>query len=512
MSKIIKPSFALGYWRPLDEQTSFWDSYQLYIRETSLARYNAEIVGSFIEKTSDKSLKAIRETATHLGYKIDETNKHLNEISFGVRSMVYGLRIQIEQQKATNMLLHDIKELLRLPDIERERIYAIELGLKFFSKAQLDAELFSDALIEFQKAEKIMNQDYFVLHKIGLIYLLVSEHLDVPKALEYFKKAARYASVENDHEIRTLAYLNNDHAYDEINSNANDIGQNEINIMASESYERAAFCAYVLGEIIEAISLQTKAIKLNPSAQNYYFLGKYQIRNGSNTQGIESLNKSVEILPEILELIIKDFDLNTNSNVINWINLKVETINDNIRNLQIQWKNSKSADNKAIFGELEHSFSLNYAERVNLCKRLTYEINEYNTSEEKARNELISVLKKTINHDFFSIDANLKSQMLTKLNDAVSNGSAEEMKNLCKTTNKLIENDLVKRSRFNYNEAQVQKKEEEKQKANRFWFLFILIWFLFSLFLSKVGDLPLWGTLLGSLFFFIYIAIKGLFK
>ena len=104
MTKIIKPSFALGYWKPHDEQTSYWDSYQLYIRDTSLQKYNAEIVGSYIEKASNKNIEAISEMATRLGYKIDETNNHLSEISFGVRSMVYGNRLQIEQQKATNIL------------------------------------------------------------------------------------------------------------------------------------------------------------------------------------------------------------------------------------------------------------------------------------------------------------------------------------------------------------------------------------------------------------------------
>ena len=172
MTKIIKPSFALGYWKPLDERASYWDSYQLYIRDTSLQKYNAEIIGKYIEKASDKSIEAIHETAKRLGYRIDETNNNLREIANELRSMDYGIRLQIEQQKASNILLNDIKKLLRLPDSERERTYAIELGLKFFISADKDDDLFDDALNEFLKAEKLMPQDFFTLYYIGLIYLL----------------------------------------------------------------------------------------------------------------------------------------------------------------------------------------------------------------------------------------------------------------------------------------------------------------------------------------------------
>jgi hypothetical protein len=103
--------------------------------------------------------------------------------------------VQIEQQKLSNLLLENIAELLRVPDSEKERQHSIELGIKFFVNASKDADLFADALEELLKAESLMKQDYFVLHRIGCIYLYVEKYINPEKALEYFLRAAKYASV-----------------------------------------------------------------------------------------------------------------------------------------------------------------------------------------------------------------------------------------------------------------------------------------------------------------------------
>jgi tetratricopeptide (TPR) repeat protein len=188
-----------------------------------------------------------------------------------------------------------------------------------------------------------MNQDYFVLHKIGLIHLLVEEHLDITKAKGYFKKAAKYASVESNNRLHPLTYLNNDNEkYEGINVNSTRINSNEIKVMASDSYEKAAFAAYILGEIVEANELQSKAVKLNASAQNHFFMGKYQIRGGQIKTGINHLNRAVELLPEILDLIITDLDLNTNIEVLNWIGTKIENSNNQIQYLKKHYESSKN--------------------------------------------------------------------------------------------------------------------------------------------------------------------------
>jgi hypothetical protein len=95
------------------------------------------------------------------------------------------LDIQIEQQRISNFILQNIAELLRVPDSEKERQHNIELGMKFYINAKNDPDLFVDALEEFLQAEAMMKQDYFVLHRIGCIYLYVEKFVDPSKARDY---------------------------------------------------------------------------------------------------------------------------------------------------------------------------------------------------------------------------------------------------------------------------------------------------------------------------------------
>ena len=493
MTKIMKPSFTLGYWKPFDENTNFYESYQLYIRDTSLQEYNAQIIGRYIQSATKQTVDNINDMATRLGHKLEESNTHLRDISFGVKSLVYGMRLQIEQQKATNLLLHDIKKLMRLPDSERERIYAIELGLKFFSNAQNDKDLYTDALIEFQKAEKIMNQDYFVLHKIGLIHLLVEEHLDITKAKGYFKKAAKYASVESNNDIHSLAYLNNDHEkYEDINSNR--INSNEIKVMASESYEKAAFAAYILGEIVEANELQSKAVKLNSSAQNHFFMGKYQIRGGQIESGIDHLNIAVGLLPEILDLIVTDLDLNTNIKVLEWVEEKVDTINNKIDYLLHQWKNSKSDDKSSIILTLQGALRLKYFERFGIFMQCSHKLAIYNQEEENAKEVLKLLIESIDQRNFFSLDIEEKNALVLSLKNHLKNSSAHELNQAHFNASQLILNDSKKQNEHFDRKAREQILDSEKQSQ----FISIILGVIFGL-IPQGFDNPFVSVLIGAI-------------
>ena len=48
--KPIKPSHTFGYWRPWKEDSKFFDSYLDYVRDTSLVKYGADTVGSYINQ------------------------------------------------------------------------------------------------------------------------------------------------------------------------------------------------------------------------------------------------------------------------------------------------------------------------------------------------------------------------------------------------------------------------------------------------------------------------------
>jgi uncharacterized protein (TIGR02145 family) len=234
-----KPSFVLGYWRPWKEDSNAIDSYLDYVKDTKLAKYTADTVGKYIAKASRQQVGAINNLGRQLGngleiisdeiYKasnlqvsaitnlenqigagMDLLQNKLSDISSELNFLNRNNEILIEQQKLSNLLLQNISELLRVPDSEKERQHAIELGIKFFVNAKKDADLYDDALKYLLKAEEIYEEDYFVLHRLGLIYLHVIKHIDIQKAHDYFERAAKYASVESDPEaIRSANALIN---------------------------------------------------------------------------------------------------------------------------------------------------------------------------------------------------------------------------------------------------------------------------------------------------------------
>jgi uncharacterized protein (TIGR02145 family) len=224
-----KPSFVLGYWRPWKEDSNAIDSYLDYVKDTKLAKYTADTVGKYVAnasrqqvgainnlgrqlgngleiisdeiyQASNQQVSAITNLENQIGAGMDLLQNKLSDISSELNFLNRNNEILIEQQKLSNLLLQNISELLRVPDSEKERQHAIELGIKFFVNAKKDSDLYDDALKYLLKAEEIYEEDYFVLHRLGLIYLHVLKHIDIQKAHDYFERAAKYASVESDPE------------------------------------------------------------------------------------------------------------------------------------------------------------------------------------------------------------------------------------------------------------------------------------------------------------------------
>ena len=192
------PSFAFGYWRPWKEGSSVIDSYLDYSKDVSLAKYGADTVGKYINQASREQIQAINQLGQAVGRGMNVLSNQMTDGNQTLGFLNRNMDIQIEQQKLSNLLLQNIAELLRVPDSEKERHYSIELGIKFFVNAKKDSDLYADSLEELLKAESLMKQDYFVLHRIGCIYLYVEKFINPEKAFEYFVRAAKYASVESD--------------------------------------------------------------------------------------------------------------------------------------------------------------------------------------------------------------------------------------------------------------------------------------------------------------------------
>lgn len=393
------PSFVFGYWRPWKEDSNCFDSFCNYAKDISLAKYQADTVGQYISQASSEQVQAIGKIGDKIGLASQEQVQAIGDLGekigdlgnsfekgFNVLSnqlastnnelffVNKNLVMQIEQQKVTNILLENIGELLRVPNSEKERQHSIELGLKFFINAQKDEDLFNDALEELLKAEEIMKQDYFVLHRIGLIYLHSIKHINPQKALDYFTRAAKYASVESDPGAARLANVLAQYS-NRVNSEIlNDI--NAIESLAADSYEKAAFTSYVLGDFESAVKLQSKAVKYNSSSENYFMLAKYQTRTKQIDLCVENIGKSIDKTPEIINAVFKDLDL---------------------------------VNEQAVLMTVDYKYKIIEEKNVELNKKINDLIEEWDTVESDFMKRFVEKLKETLN----GIDYNKKIELIS---------------------------------------------------------------------------------------------------
>lgn len=406
-----KPSYVLGYWRPWNEKSSMVDSWLNYTKDVSLAKYSADVIGNFIENASKEQVNAINSLGQKIGMGMNILSNQLSEIHSDLRFINVNIELQIEQNKLTNLLLQNISELLRVPDIEKERIHSIELGIKFFINANKDADLYDDALEEFKKAEDLMKQDYFVLHRIGMIYLFCEKHLDINLALDYFLRAAKYASVENDPKAKRLVNILNGGRFQNESSA-------EINYLSADSYEKAALSSYILGKYDESVLHQKKATKLLDSPENYFKLSKYQARLKLSNESVENLVFSIQKMPSFFYGALHDLDLINDVGVINMLNSKSQTINSNIQEfIDLLIHKISNID------ILDKSFVEDLLKNVIDLKNLPYDtkINGLNSTKNKFHDFELMIEGRSI----FNNESNNFYTQLCELSDSLNNSLKE---------------------------------------------------------------------------------------
>lgn len=320
-TSVRKPSFAFTYWRPWKSDSSITDSFLDYVRDTSLASYTAASVGKYITAASEKQVEAIRSVGSRidagcalLNGTLGRIDDRLQDIDISLQYLNRNVDLMVEQQRVQVMLLNDIRKLLRIPESEKERQHAIELGCKFYVNAQHDPDLYTDALEELLKAESMMKQDYFVLHRIGCIYLYTETHMDIAKALDYFVKAAKYAKVESDPEALRLHNMLTANARGPMLSKRNDV--RFINTIAAESFEKAALSCYILGDDQQALEMQLQAVKYEDSPENNYYLAKYYARLGRSHEAADVLRVTIDQAPAVAPAVLRDLDLANDAEVL----------------------------------------------------------------------------------------------------------------------------------------------------------------------------------------------------
>ena len=155
-----------------------------------------------------------------------------------------------------------------VPNVARH--HHIEIALKFLKNALRDEDLYHDALRELLEAEKLMHADYFVLHRIGMIYLYVPALGNLEKAADYFSRAGKYASVESHSDAGRLINILNKKVNIRFAEQAEPPSA-DVNALAAESFLQAGTALYALGKFDEAAKLTEKAVKCQPNEAKHHF-------------------------------------------------------------------------------------------------------------------------------------------------------------------------------------------------------------------------------------------------
>lgn len=209
-----------------------------------------------------------------------------------------------EQLKITNLLLENISELLKIPDTQKERFFNIEQGIKYYSNARYDEDLYEYSREYFTKALEVEDKDPFTLQKLGIIHLISHKHYDVEVALKFFSKSLKFILPEV------------------FNSDKLDLKK----IMLSEfidpkdiairNYLYIGKCQYLLGDMESAIKTLSKAYELDENNKEIlYDYCKYLTFSNSVLLG-DLIKKLIILYPKSIMSIVNDFDMISNKTIL----------------------------------------------------------------------------------------------------------------------------------------------------------------------------------------------------
>jgi tetratricopeptide (TPR) repeat protein len=382
-----RPPFVFTYWNPFSENANLIENWFDYVKNVSLAKYTADSVGRYIQQTSADQIKTIDATGRRIcgelytGFfalekELGLVSDRLGEISNTLQGIDSRLGLLVDEAKTSNLLLENVAELLRIPDSQKQRQHHIEMGLKFLKNALKDEDLYQDALTELLGAEKLMPYDYFVLHRIGMIYLLVPALGNLEKAAEYFTKAGKYAAVESDPKAARLGNMLNKQVNKRFNEQAETPAE-DISALAAESYLQAGTSLYALGRFEDAPKMAEKAVKYHPGEAKYHFFSaKYLTRAGRPDAAVPNLQKAVELVPEMALAAVRDFDLNKAQPILDLLNhLDAEVsgqLQSSIKVLRGWPQNGYRFDKvQQLATDSQNSLEkINYAEKISLLAKL----------------------------------------------------------------------------------------------------------------------------------------------
>ncbi|MBK7103675.1 MAG: hypothetical protein IPH62_00110 [Ignavibacteriae bacterium] len=278
---------------------------QSYIKDIDgIISKNKQELQLTIQSASAEQKDVIQKVCGNLEDGFGLISSHLNDIKYelgelrseisAMSSMLdWKLSMLIEEQRLTNQLLGNIAQLLRIPDSQKQRVYHIEQGLKYFKNAIIEgisSSFYDDAIESFKEAERIERKDFITLNRIGQIFLFSEKHMNIPLSEEYFLKSAREAFAEANVGGTTTSNNLSPSGYNSIQSS-----QDYFKSATAEAYLYASRTCYLQQKLTDAIKYSEKAYVLIPDF----------IEAGFEQAKYLAANDQIEECVKVLETVIK---------------------------------------------------------------------------------------------------------------------------------------------------------------------------------------------------------------
>lgn len=254
----------------------------------------------------------------------------------GVENAVYHLtdtldthlKMMIDEQRYNNILSENIALLLKVANSQKERQLNIEKGLKFFNDSLRDPSFFEYSLKFFENAIKDDDTDYFVLDKIGLIYLCSKQHKNYDEAIKHFTKAVKFSKVDTHPSSIRLANILVGDVTRPLKNQTTTIDY--IKYITGQSLLWISIAYYEQGKFPEAIKFGQEASQMAPTLLDAGFhLAKSLAANNQNKNAAEVLEPVIRQNRDYSLKTLSDIDLAPKIEIKNTLeNLRQEVYNE----------------------------------------------------------------------------------------------------------------------------------------------------------------------------------------
>ncbi len=298
-----------------------------------------EVLRDLLEKTNGEYLTAISALPEDVSSAILFcASKVCNSLDYGLqllnknayilgRSLDTRFSLVLEQDMINRLSLENVTQLMRIPEMQKKRLFYINQALKHLQNAFLDNELYEYALENLLEVEKSDPSDYLTLYLIGMIYLYGAPCLDLPKAESYFRKAGIFSKLETNPNAFKFADIM---AAKVLGQNPSIRDNQKMYYVAAESFLQGAIACLIQRKYLEAAELAKMAFDIAPEMHEAaYYASFSNALAGNSEMTLKLLTTLVEKMPIYAVVVACDPIMASQTYVQEWItDLKMNTENE----------------------------------------------------------------------------------------------------------------------------------------------------------------------------------------